>query len=239
MIVPVSGCMTGVGVPASAWPASRTSIPSNGARERDVGVDIPLQPGVALRVGLHWRRLPLMREEHDEIDIVAKLGHRKPHRLRRIGDVERRDERGDDSAYGVLPHDADDADANTASFDDGVRLGEGVVRVLIEEVRAEHGKRGAVFLPRQNFRAVFELVIADRHRVVAHRDHQLESERAFGQLGERAGEDITGVEQESIGLALPQLAYERRHLGDAADHRQVVEPKGWGRIVSAFDVVGE
>ncbi len=45
--------------------------PIDGARECYVGIDITLQSRVALRVGLHRCRLPLMGEEHDEVDLVA------------------------------------------------------------------------------------------------------------------------------------------------------------------------
>ena len=44
--------------------------------------------------------------------------------------------------------------------------------------------------------AVIELVVADAHRVVAHERHHLEQRLAVGQEGERAGEHVTGVEQE-------------------------------------------
>ena len=85
--------------------------------------------------------------------------------------------------------------------------------------------------------AVFELVVADRHRVITHRNHEFERERALGQLGERTGEDVTGVEQEDIRLIGTDRFDQRGHLRDTADHVDVVEPVRRNRVVGALNVI--
>ena len=124
-------------------------------------------------------------------------------------------------------------------LDDGVRLRIRVIGSFVEEVRTEDRKRCAVLLPREYLMPVLELVVTDRHRVVTHREHQLESESAFGEFGESACKDVAGIEQEYVRLRLTDAVDERRHLGDAADHLLIVEPECGNRVVCALDVVCE
>ncbi len=62
------------------------------ACEVNIGIDIALQTRIALGIGLHGRRLALVREQHDEIDVVTKLVDRALHGFGRHRDIERCDE---------------------------------------------------------------------------------------------------------------------------------------------------
>ncbi len=209
------------------------------AGKGDVGVDVALQPRIGLGVRLHRRGLALVRQQDDQVDLVAQFGNGLLHRSRRHRHVERRDVGGDDCRGGILPHDADDADANAVTLDDRMRLRVRMIGASVKKVRAQHGKRRAVLLPFEDLDAVFKLVITDRHGVVAHRDHEFEGQLALGQLGQRAGEDVAGIEQEHVRLGCPYRLDQCRDLGDAANHRNIVQPEGRNRVVCAFHVVGK
>ncbi len=140
---------------------------------------------------------------------------------------------------GVLTQNTDDADADAVALDDRVPLRKRMDRTPVVDIRTEYRERSPIFLPLENRLAVVELVIADGHCVVAHRNHELEHQRPVGQPGKGAREDVAGVEQEHVWLAVANLLDQGRELGNAADMIKVVSPPRRDRLVGALHVVGE
>ena len=61
------------------------------------------------------------------------------------------------------------------SLDDRMRLSVWYIGVFVEKICPQDWEWSTIFLPGEYFMTIFELVIADRHRIVAHRYHQFKS----------------------------------------------------------------
>ena len=113
MMVPVSLVHDGLGCAGIGMTGEQHIDTGYGTGKIDVGIDVALQARIALGIGLHGRGLALVREQYNEVDLIAQLINRALHCFGRHRDIQWCDKRGNDGADGILAHDANDTNCES------------------------------------------------------------------------------------------------------------------------------
>ena len=110
---------------------------------------------------------------------------------------------------------AEDADFHATDLAHHIRLGEKLPSRAIGDIGGEHGKLCAGDPLAKRRRGEVRFMVADRHRVVADRVHQLEDRAAFGEVGDHGvAQRVAGIEQQDIRRLRAHLFH---HGGDAVE----------------------
>ena len=81
-------------------------------------------------------------------------------------------------------------------------------------------------------------MVAKSDSVVTHEPIQVDCQPPTGPFGQRAGEDIPGVEEDCWLIDCSLLVDQRRELRDTANALHIASPKRWQWIQYAFYIIG-
>lgn len=173
---------------------------------------------------------PLVRDDDHHLGLPAQFGDPVSGRLDAAGEAQPRDVVRFGGPVGVVIAEGEKTDSDSVDLDDLVgRAEERLARRFLEDIGATQRKLGHFRQLPGTLQAVIEVMVSERHEIVAEGIHQLDHRFAFGAIHQQVvAEGIAGMHQENP-LGTPSLA--DRHdgfgqVGKSADHFGPLEGEG-------------